>query len=251
MQRAWFSFTPILVMILLVSALWMHGPIMQPAHYHEFADARVMWGVNNAMDVLSNVGFLLVGVWGLRALILSLRKFGVDAVFVAYFLFAVSIFATAFASAYYHLAPNDTRLFWDRLPIALACASLLAAVRLDAVQSTWRAGCGVALWMGAAWWSVWWWQSTADLRPYLALQVMAVALIPLLQYVNDARSSQRSAFAWAIALYVLAKICELADATILSHLVWVSGHSLKHVLSALAAWVLLREFVSERDSCKQ
>lgn len=239
MQRTWFSFTPIVVMILLVSVMWMHGPIAQPAHYHEFADARVVWNIANAMDVLSNVGFLLVGVWALFALLPSLFRRSVNAVTVAYFLFAVSIFATAFASAYYHLAPDNARLFWDRLPIALACASLLAAVRLDTVQSRWRAGCELALWMTAAWWSVWWWQSTADLRPYLALQVMAIVLIPLWQYLNNAPASQRSAFAWAIVLYVLAKVCELADATILSHLVWVSGHSLKHVLSAMAAGVIL------------
>lgn len=250
MQRTWFSFTPVFVMILLVSAMWIHGPIMQPAHYHEFADARVMWGVNNAMDVLSNAGFLLVGVWALLALLSRRRERVGDGVSVAYFLFAVSILATAYASSYYHFAPDNARLFWDRLPIALACASLLAAVRLDGVQSTWQAGCELALWLAAAWGSVWWWQSTADLRPYLALQVMAIALIPLWQVLNGARSSQRLAFVWAIALYVVAKVCELADAPILTHLIWLSGHSLKHVLSALVAWVLLREFVRAPDFCK-
>lgn len=250
MRRTRLFFVPALVVILLAAVMWTHGPIAQPSHYHEFADARVVWGVNNAMDVLSNVGFFLVGVWAMLALISSRGKSGRDAVFVAYLWFSASIFATAFASAYYHLAPDNARLFWDRLPIALACASLLAAVRLDVVQSKWRAGCELALWLAAGWGSVWWWQSTADLRPYLALQVMAIVLIPLWQLLNGARSSQRSAFAWAIALYVVAKVCELADAPILTHLIWLSGHSLKHVLSALAAWLLLREFVSLPDTCK-
>ncbi len=251
MRRSWFSFAPVMVLSLLVLAMWMHGAIAQPEHYHEFADGRAFWGIFNAMDVLSNAGFLLVGAWAMLALSSAMRMQGLDAVRLAYFLFAASIFATAFASSYYHLAPDNARLFWDRLPIALACASLLAAVRLDTVRSKWRASCELALWMLAAWWSVWWWQSTADLRPYLALQVMAIALIPLWQYVNGARPSQRSAFAWAIALYVVAKICELTDATIMSHLVWVSGHSLKHVLSAIAAWILLREYVSAPYSCKR
>ncbi|MDM5181921.1 hypothetical protein PO883_32625 [Massilia sp. DJPM01] len=43
--------------------------------------------------MLSNLGFLLIGL-------------------------------TAFGSSWYHLAPDDTRLVWDRLPIALACVSL-------------------------------------------------------------------------------------------------------------------------------
>lgn len=244
MRLTWHSWLPSLLVMALALSMYIHGPITQLSHYHEFADARMVWGVENGVDVLSNAGFLVVGFWAVCALIGARKKAGVHGVFVGYLSFALSILATAFASSYYHLAPDDARLFWDRLPIALACASLLLTVRLSFVQSGWRMYCEFVFWLGAAWWSVWWWQSTADLRPYLAMQVLAIVLIPLWQHLYQLRASQRVAFAWAIALYVLAKLCELGDAVILSHLVWVSGHSLKHVLSALAAGVILWEGIA-------
>ena len=40
----------------------------QTAHYHAFADQRSLAGLPHAADVLSNLGFVLMGVLGLRAL---------------------------------------------------------------------------------------------------------------------------------------------------------------------------------------
>ena len=37
----------------------------QPQDYHDFADHRALLGVANALDVLSNAGFLLAGLAGL------------------------------------------------------------------------------------------------------------------------------------------------------------------------------------------
>ena len=42
-------------------ALALFGPaVSQPAHYHDFADQRVRWGLPFAMDVLSNLPFDLL-----------------------------------------------------------------------------------------------------------------------------------------------------------------------------------------------
>ncbi len=41
------------------------GPrIAQPLSYHQFADQRTFLGIPHFFDVVSNLGFLLVGVWG-------------------------------------------------------------------------------------------------------------------------------------------------------------------------------------------
>ena len=40
-------------------------PIPMPLAYHNFADQREMFGIANALDVLSNVPFFVVGVLGL------------------------------------------------------------------------------------------------------------------------------------------------------------------------------------------
>src|SRR3990172_102797 len=35
-------------------------------NYHNFADQRALWGVSNFWNVVSNLPFLLVALWGLR-----------------------------------------------------------------------------------------------------------------------------------------------------------------------------------------
>ena len=51
----------------LTLALVLPG-MTQPPHYHAFADQRSWAGLPHAADVLSNLGFVLMGVLGLRAL---------------------------------------------------------------------------------------------------------------------------------------------------------------------------------------
>jgi hypothetical protein len=47
----------------------VHGHAQLHAHGHPFVDARTLWGMPNAMDVLSNLPLAIAGVcgwWGLR-----------------------------------------------------------------------------------------------------------------------------------------------------------------------------------------
>lgn len=216
---------------ILTAAMLLGGPILQPAAYHDFADERALSGLANAADVLSNLGFLLVGMYGLLHVRLARP---------AHRMFFAAILMTAFGSSWYHLAPSDTRLIWDRLPIALACVSLLAASLEDAYPTrfaplpTLAALCA----LGVA--SVFWWSVTGNLGPYLLLQLAPLVLIPALQWQSGAPSAQRRAFGIAIGLYVLAKLCELADGAILHAIHALSGHTFKHLFATLAALVLAR-----------
>lgn len=215
---------------LLIIAMAIAGPIAQPDNYHHFADARALFGIPNAGDVLSNLGFLLAGVYGLALLWRArVRNAGFG-------LFCISLLLTAFGSGWYHLAPDDARLVWDRLPIALACAGLLAAL----VQQTYPRVTLVAPLAVFGALSVFWWAQTGDLRPYLLIQVAPLVLIPLLQWQSGAPAQQRRAFGLAIVLYVLAKIFELGDVATLDVLGVISGHTIKHVLATLAAVVVVR-----------
>ena len=90
-----------------------------------------------------------------------------------------SLFLTAIGSAFYHLDPSDMRLVWDRLPIALACAGLLAAVRAE-THSHRSDALTTFLLAVAAVLSVMWWDITQDLRPYLLIQTLPLVLIPVL-----------------------------------------------------------------------
>ncbi len=58
-----------LVPLLMALALWLHGPIEQWASYHHFADVNALWGMPNAANVVSNLPFLWIGIWGLSTLL--------------------------------------------------------------------------------------------------------------------------------------------------------------------------------------
>lgn len=219
---------------LLLLAMAAAGPILQPAGYHHFADQRLLLGIPNGADVLSNLGFLLAALAGLlHWKAMPSDQPGRNALGV----FALALGMTAFGSAWYHLAPDDARLVWDRIPIALACGALLAGALRQAHPGS-RAALPLLLAAGIA--SVFWWKASGDLRPYLLIQLAPLVLIPLLQWQARAPLAQRKAFGLAIVLYVLAKLCELGDLALFEMWELTSGHTLKHLLAVAAALVLVR-----------
>jgi hypothetical protein len=223
---------PLAVLAIAVVAMLAHGPIPQLERYHEFADTRSLLGIPNAADVLSNVGFAVVGLWGLVAL----RARG-------YLLFAFALVLTAIGSSYYHWAPDNQRLVWDRIPIALACAGLLAAVHAethDPAQPPWiPIALVVAAIASVLWWSFTEERGAGDLRPYLLLQGAPLVLIPLWQHFARSPRASRISFGVAILLYAIAKAAESGDRAIFDALGFVSGHTLKHLLAALAGAVIV------------
>lgn len=239
--------SPTVVLVLAAAAMLVHGPIAQYAHYHEFADVRPWLGLPNAADVLSNVGFAIVGLWGL----IVLRTSGTSlpaAAKAGYYLFLFAVVLTAFGSTFYHLAPDNDRLVWDRLPIALACAGLLGAVRAETHESQPRWVLPALVAFAIA--SVLWWSYTdsvgvGDLRPYLLLQAAPLVLIPLWQWIARSPREDRIAFAVAIVLYAIAKVFEVRDHAVYDALGYVSGHTIKHLLAVAAGAVLTANLVSK------
>ncbi|WP_188564669.1 hypothetical protein [Undibacterium terreum] len=228
-------------------ALAIHGPITQLAHYHEFADHSTLWGLPHAGDVLSNMGFALVALWGMVRLWPQRAHHALSPGRYGYGLFLLSLLLTALGSSYYHLAPDNTRLLWDRLPIAWATAVLLAGVRAE-TRSGSNAGRDIILLMAFATFGVAWWSFTdhygvGDLRPYLMLQGLALVLIPLWQAAYQAPWSDRCAFGLALLLYVAAKLAELHDADLQAILGFISGHTLKHLLATAAAFTLTARLI--------
>lgn len=214
---------------ILILALAVHGPIPQLVNYHAFADQRTLLGIPHAGDVLSNLGFLLVAAYG------AVRMWRSGRGDPAQVLFLAALAMTALGSTWYHLAPDNARLVWDRLPIALACAALLAGALPQPKLALPVLAVSAAM-------SVWWWAITGDLRPYLLFQVAPLVIIPLLQWQFGAPMAQRRMFALAIVLYVLAKLCEVGDQGLFDALGIVSGHTLKHLFATLAAFVLVHRF---------
>lgn len=118
---------PVFLLCAIAVVMGAAGPIAQLPDYHSFADQRALGPIGNAADVLSNLGFLAVGILGLLMVQRSRAVAHLDDVRFSYGLFFLALIATALGSAWYHLASDDLRLLSDRLPIALACAGLLAA----------------------------------------------------------------------------------------------------------------------------
>jgi len=242
---------PTAIVLIAVVVLVLHGPISQYADYHNFADHRAWLGIPNALDVLSNLGFAAIGVYGLYRIWPRRSDSAMLAAWPGFALFLVSLVLTALGSSFYHLAPDDSRLIWDRLPIALACGGLLAGVRAQVGGHVNGARITAALALVAIA-SVFWWYATGvngpgDLRPYLLLQASPLVLIPLWQWIYNAPRADRIAFAIAIGLYVAAKATELLDHPIFASLQWISGHTLKHLLAAAAAAVIVTRLTRQVD----
>ena len=237
------SWLPPALLALVAAAMLVHGPIAQLARYHEFADTRSLFAIPNAGDVLSNVPFALVGLWGFVAL--RHRSMGLfrHPALRGYAIFLAALILTAGGSALYHLAPDNARLVWDRLPIAIACAGLLAAVHAETRDPAQPAWVPIALVIAAiasvAWWAFTESRGAGDLRPYLLLQGAPLLLIPLWQHFAKSPREARVTFAAAILLYALAKAAELGDFPILDALGFMSGHTLKHLLAAAAGALIV------------
>jgi hypothetical protein len=249
----WIRHVPAIITVGMIVILALHGPIAQPAHYHDFADQSVASGIPHAADVLSNAGFALVAIWGWLKLWPRRASDRLRAGWPGYRLFLIGLFLTAFGSAFYHLAPDNARLVWDRLPIALVCAGLLAGVRGDVkggstgdIEVIVLALYAVA---SVAWWAITDSMGAGDLRPYLLLQGLPLILIPLWQAIYRCPRTDRIAFAAAMGLYIVAKVAELLDHEIAVAFGFVSGHTLKHLIATAAAaavvWGLSKRFSRE------
>ncbi|MEO6921618.1 MAG: hypothetical protein ABI171_21635 [Collimonas sp.] len=242
-MRRLLVYLPTLVTTTICGLFLFHGPIAQLPHYNEFADQSAFMRVPHAADVFSNLGFALIAVWGLFRLRKVREQAFLEAGWRGYHLFLAGLLLTALGSGFYHLAPDNSRLLWDRLPIALACTGLLAAIRAETVTNV-DSKANVALLAVCALFSVgWWWlgerHGVGDLRPYLLIQGLPLVLIPLWQWIYRAPVADRRAVGIALLLYVGAKIAELNDHQLFDLLGVISGHTLKHLLATAAAGVLV------------
>jgi len=228
----------------IVIVLAFVPPIAQPVEYHQFADQRTIAGVPHALNVLSNVGFLIVGVWGVLFVTGSHSAFADPIERLPYLIFFVGVALTCFGSSYYHLAPDNSRLVWDRLPMTVGFTALYAAVLGERVSLRFAMrALPFFLLVGIASVFYWGWSENAgrgDLRPYIFVQFFPVLTIPLLLWLFPARYTHRGHLLLAVAIYGGAKVFELFDAQFLSATRVISGHSLKHLAAAVAIYFVLR-----------
>ncbi|MCC6474140.1 MAG: hypothetical protein IT514_10390 [Burkholderiales bacterium] len=221
-----------------LAAAFAFGPVSQDPGYHGFADRRAFLGIPNAGDVLSNLAFLIAGGAGLA----WLRGGEPGGERSAWTVLFCSVALVAAGSAWYHWAPGDARLAWDRLPITLAFMALVSALLGEYVER--RLGARLLLplvLLGAA--SVAYWRYSGDLRLYVWIQGFALLAVPAFHVLYRPVHTHRWLLLAALGWYVLAKIAEVHDRGALDLTAGaISGHSLKHLLAAAGcltiAWMI-------------
>jgi Ceramidase len=225
----------LIVMIASLFGLLLLSPIPQDQNYHDFADQRTLLGIPNFWNVVSNIPFIAVGAAGLW----PLRR---DPAIIILFL---GILLTGFGSAYYHLDPDDSTLFWDRLPMAVSFMAILAIAIEERVDA--KAG-AIMLWplIAVGVFSLYLWRWTGDLRLYGWVQFFPCLLVPLLFLLFPPKYTGTSYWFIAAALFALAKLFEFYDDAIYSVGSILSGHTFKHVAAAAACFALLRYFQTSR-----
>ena len=220
----------------LMTAAWLLvGPLPQDLDYHQFADQRTLGPIPHGLNVLSNLPFCLVGFWGLWVVVQ--RRDQLKSLTGAYLAFAAGIALTGLGSSWYHLAPDNASLVWDRLPMTIAFMAFVAIVVGERVDVT--LGSRLLPWLlfvGVA--SVAYWAWANDLRFYALVQFGPMVALPLL--ILRTRGPGTIWLWLTIACYALAKVLELGDIALLDW-TWeaISSHSLKHLVAAVGAAMMV------------
>jgi hypothetical protein len=230
------------VLCLIAAVFWPAMP--QPLSYHEFVDRRAFFGIANFLDVASNIGFVIPGVLGLVVTLNPRTAFASNVERIPYLVFFLGMLLTSIGSSYYHLAPDNERLFWDRLPMTIAFMSLIAAQICERINV--RLGIALLvpmLGVGAA--SVLYWRATeraneGNVIPYGILQGYSVVILLLVALLLPSRYTRARDIYWVFAWYVIAKILEALDRHIFALGNLVSGHTLKHLAAGAAGLVVYR-----------
>ena len=227
----------------IIAVFLFVDPWPQPQSYHVFADDRTLLGIPNFWNVISNALFLIPGIAGLWMLGSGDHAGIVPGLLPAYHILFIGVLLTAFGSGWFHLAPDNDSLFWDRLPMTIAFMSLLSIIVGEHVSE--RLGRRL-LWpllvIGAA--SVFYWdysesQHAGDLRLYGLVQFLPMLLMPAIVLTYRSIFDQTRFICVVYLLYALAKVFEQLDTTLYGWGEVISGHSIKHVCAALGPIVLI------------
>lgn len=183
------------------------------ANYHNFSEDST-W---------SNIFIIIASIYGLCRAKTHLWKM----------MFKIGIIM-GFASIYYHIKPNDYRLFWDRLPMTWFYCILLVIFLEE------RKGIIITPTMLITLLSIYtftdiYWARTGKLLPYGIAQFGTFTYILYLLYRHPQEGDKK--YYYSFLAFGAAKVTELFDRQIYKS-VNIGGHTLKHLLSALGIFLL-------------
>ena len=226
------------LIVVTLTAIFLFPPFGQQLSFHHFADDRSWYGIPNVVNVLSNIPFLFVSVFGLATVI---RQPVPTAIRVVYIVLFVGVLLTGVGSAYYHWNPNNDTLVWDRIPMTIVFMALLSATISELISK--KLGVQLLLpFLVVGIGSVLWWhytetQGRGDLRLYMWVQFFPMLVLPLLLwlYYDKIQAPALRSLGWIVVWYVVAKVFEQMDQPIYMA-TGISGHTFKHLAAAVSTW---------------
>ena len=236
-QAIWLAGTLLLSSIIILLCV---NPIPQDMNYHNFAETRRLVGIRNAWNVLSNLPFLLIGIYGLLFCGQNRQQHAP----YSWLVFFAGISLVSAGSAYYHWMPNNTTLVWDRIPMTIAFMGLFIGLLSEIIDTRIEKKLlAPAVAIGV--FSVVYWWMVDDLRFYGLIQFFPLAVIPLVVMLVPTQYTHGKYLLYGLGFYMAAKVFEAYDREIFS-LINISGHSIKHGLAAGGALMVLLMIIKRR-----
>jgi len=234
--------------VVAVLSLFFFNPLPQDVGYHHFSDEHEYFLIPNALNVLSNLPFFIVGLAGCVALIKrqTTALISLNPILRAYFILYAGVALVGVGSGYYHLSPSNETLVWDRLPMTLAFMALYSIIISEFISEAIGRLLFLPLLLAGLSSVLYWWftelNGVGDLRYYILVQFFPVLTIPIILLSFKSKYGSAAGY-WALLVsYILAKLFEHYDAPIHQYLLYLSGHSIKHVLPAVGLYLLLKYY---------
>jgi len=239
-------YTAILFSVMFILAL---SPLTQSQDYHQFAEQRFIGHIPHFGDVLSNLSFIIVGV----LLLVESRQWnyvelykGQKTLFKA---LAYSSIALGFGSGYYHWAPTDYTLAWDRATMVLGFAIIFydSCVRYDIFGKK-KVCQGTTISTITFLGTVIFWMISNRLEPYVFVQFFTMFVLVILAIKNYKEVPSKHLFNMFI-WYALAKLFENQDKLIfMMSGDLMSGHTLKHIAYAMALYCFGKDMLKRLEN---
>lgn len=230
---------PLLALICII-ALLFYKAIPQDPNYHNFADKRRVLGIPNLLNVITNLPFTIIGLLGLRASRIVKEK---ELKHINYLLF-IGFLLLTIGSSYYHLLPQNNTLFYDRVPMVIIFMSFLSFIIYSRINKRTGYKAFVVLNIIGIISVIYWILSEkagkGDLRWYGMIQFFPVVAIPLILFLYSSSLDFWKEIFFIFLFFGLAKLSEKFDKEVYYLLRdTISGHSLKHLLMAIAGYIVV------------
>lgn len=230
---------PTLALLCIISLLFI-GAIPQNLNYHDFADDRMIFGIPNFWNVITNLPFAFVGIYGLMVVRNSNER---QVKQICFTLFTAFVLLT-FGSSFYHESPDNRTLVLDRIPMVIIFMSFFALIIYDRIGNKIGYKTFIFLNVIGIITVLYWYLSertgNGDLRWYGMVQFFPIIAIPLILFLYKSPFNHSKEVIPIFIFFGLAKLAETFDNEIFHMLNnMISGHSIKHLLMVAAEYYIL------------